>query len=758
MKTTTSKKNIIMKNSILFAAALLLAPCALLADVDWTAYAKSFDITFPGYKGTTTLTDFPVLVRLSAARNKFDYSKCANGYDLRFSDAEGNLLSHEIDTWNNGGESLVWVKVPLFNADTVITAHYGLTSGQPPAVTASDVWDSNYIGVWHLGDANNQTQVDSTANGLDFLCHNKDVKNVDLAASGAIGGAVGFSKGSSRRGGLYQTDTDGKLSGFSEFTIEGWIYPTNVAPQSANLNDAILANRLDTTQGPWHIYATRGSKNGLPNMTMRTEEQSASSIQAEMPVAAAPELNEWSAFAFSWESTGGSYNAYINGESKVNATTTVRTPVVKSTDAFVILGNESANTPYVTWTDSYYLQKTFAFQGRIDEVRISNVKRSSDWIKATHDCVTDKDFASVVSGPDWAGYSHKFSVTFDGYAGSETLTDFPVLVKISEGSPSGFSYADCLKQEGGDLRFADAEGKLLASEVDTWNSNGVSLIWVKVPALNASTMITAYYGLESAPAVNAASVWANDYVGVWHMSETALPLTESSGVSTPIDNGHANVFYGYSGLIGNAVDMSNVTNAYQKGGWANRLSAANDSDLDGFTDFTMEIWTRQETWGDSNNPVLLAKRSEQACSYHWYCNKLTNSSRAACMVLSTNGTSSVDKSGNPTSPTLREWTHQAFVRNTAANNFKSFVNGTNSNTWSDSYGTHPIASTSERLAFGSGNRGFPFPGQIDEVRISRVARSGDWIQATHDTVKKANFATYSKAKATTSRAAVLIFN
>ena len=740
---------------LLFAA--LAAPCALFADIDWTAYAKSIDITFPGYTGATTLTNFPVLVRLSAKRNKFDYSKCqTNGADLRFSNAEGNLLSHEIDTWNASGESLVWVKVPLFNADTVITAHYGLTSGQPPAVTASDVWSADYVGVWHLGDSGNQTQADSTANHLDFLCHNKDVGNVDLSAPGTVGGAVGFNKGPSRRGGLYQTDTDGKLSGFSEFTIEGWIYPTNVAPQSASLNDAILANRPDTTQGPWHIYATRGSKNGLPNMTMRTEEQSAASIQTEMPVAAAPELNEWSAFAFSWESTGGSYNAYINGESKVNATTTARTPVAKRTNAFVILGNESSGESFVTWASSYYLCKTYAFQGRIDEVRISNVKRSSDWIKATHDCVTDEDFASVVKGNDWSQYSHKFSITFDGYEGSETLTNFPVLVKVSEGFPAGFSYADCLKSNGDDLRFADAEDNLLASEIDTWNSNGVSRVWVKVPSLTSSTKITAYYGLESAPAVNAASVWANGYVGVWHMSETALPLTESSGVSTPIDNGHANVVYGYSGLIGNAVDMSNVTNAYQKGGWANRLSAADDDDLDGFTDFTLEIWTRQEAWGDANNPILLAKRSEQVCSYHWYCNKLGDSTRAACMVLSTNGTSTVDKSGNTTHPVLGEWTHQAFVRNTAANNFKSFVNGTNSNTWGDSYGTLPIASTSERLSFGSGNRGYPFPGQIDEARISRVARSGNWIQATHDTVKKANFATYSAARQN-ARATVVIF-
>ena len=39
-----------------------------------------------------------------------------------------------------------------------------------------------------------------------------------------------------------------------------------------------------------------------------------------------------------------------------------------------------------------------------------------------------------------------------------------------------------------------------------------------------------------------------------------------------------------------------------------------------------------------------------------------------------------------------------------------------------------------------------FPGQIDELRISKVARSADWVKATHDTVDAPSFAHYSASR------------
>lgn len=123
------------------APALLLALTALLAPadtIDASAFSQSFGIRFQGYSGSTALTDFPVLVKLSEATG-FQYAKAAaGGADLRFALADGTLLSHEIDTWDPSGVSTVWVKVPTLDATTEIKAHYGC-SGTPPAVATGDV-------------------------------------------------------------------------------------------------------------------------------------------------------------------------------------------------------------------------------------------------------------------------------------------------------------------------------------------------------------------------------------------------------------------------------------------------------------------------------------------------------------------------------------------------------------------------------------------------------------------------------------------
>ena len=54
---------------------VLLASCVAQADaVDWTKYKMSVQVTFSGYAGSTTLENFPVLVRVSPA-NGFYYSQ-----------------------------------------------------------------------------------------------------------------------------------------------------------------------------------------------------------------------------------------------------------------------------------------------------------------------------------------------------------------------------------------------------------------------------------------------------------------------------------------------------------------------------------------------------------------------------------------------------------------------------------------------------------------------------------------------------------
>lgn len=74
---------------------------------------------------------------------------------------------------------------------------------------------------------------------------------------------------------------------------------------------------------------------------------------------------------------------------------------------------------------------------------------------------------------------HECRLVFLGYEGKETLKDFAALVKIPDGL-TGFDYRDSTA-DGSDVCFFDADGRPLAHEIDTWNPDGDSYVWVRVP-------------------------------------------------------------------------------------------------------------------------------------------------------------------------------------------------------------------------------------------------------------------------------------
>ena len=61
------------------------------------------------------------------------------------------------------------------------------------------------------------------------------------------------------------------------------------------------------------------------------------------------------------------------------------------------------------------------------------------------------------------------------------------------------------------------------------------------------------------------------------------------------------------------------------------------------------------------------------------------------------------------------------------------------------------------LKLGGGASQNSFPGSIDEVRISKVARSADWVKASHDTVTESAFAVYGTAKENVVKGMTILF-
>lgn len=743
-------------------AAVLALP--LFADqvrINPDDYKCSFTITFPGYSGSTTLTDFPVLIRLSLARNAFDYSKCKvdNGGDLRFADANGNLLAHEIDTWDENGESLVWVKVTSLDSSTLITAYYGYTgSGNPPAVTASDVWSNGYLGVWHLNE-NSSPLVDATGGGKNWTRSSSHADKVSLGGAGILGNAPEFAMLAETSGNetvhngyLKLSDSNNKFTGKTTMTFEMWIYQREVA---TNRRFMYRKNGNDTALDFTLTYPDYNGKSrlGFAFTATNMQEEAAAVTSTLYNRYQDGGINTWRHFALVFDSIDAKrLLAYVNGGNS------------NSTDDSVALNEEYSILP--VGGDIYLgnLSQKRAFPGKIDELRISGVARSADWVKATYDTVNNDSFAFYRIPNDWEKYTHKFNVSFPG-ATNGVLSAFPVLVKISESTISGFRYDDCLKANGGDLRFSDADGNLLDSEVDTWNIAGESLIWVNVPTLSSATKLTAYYGWEFAPAVVSLNVWTNGYVGVWHLGEIALPLKDSAAYPADFVSENSSVTYGQVGVVGGSPRflVNDNTNCFVK------TRAADSEKLNGGVAITIEAWTCQYRHKEAPEygGYILAKDNGSAnWSYRIWEDNAAGSSSCRYLQMNLDGVGSKNATSAlglvPFSASEDIWNYQVFSYDSAseaANKASYYLNGVLNNT--SNVGSAPIVNSVSQLYLGNAHNfnkfGHAFPGKIDEVRISNVARSAGWLATTYDMIQgNPAFATYSSAREQTKGFIVLI--
>ena len=163
-----------------------------------TNYRFRLSMTATGYDGAGTLTNFPALVRLSSAITGFDASTVSNPSEIRFTDANGNMIPHEVDTWTTDGESTIWVSIPtLSGKDTTITMFWKPVdrATQQTALTPSRVWtQAGYLGVWHFSPVVTARVHANSAQPEHYAFANADATEI---AAGVVGGCIQFPNGAS---------------------------------------------------------------------------------------------------------------------------------------------------------------------------------------------------------------------------------------------------------------------------------------------------------------------------------------------------------------------------------------------------------------------------------------------------------------------------------------------------------------------------------------------------------------------------------
>jgi len=291
---------------------------------------------------------------------------------------------------------------------------------------------------------------------------------------------------------------------------------------------------------------------------------------------------------------------------------------------------------------------------------------------------------------------------------------FPLIVRLDK---DWFDFSQA-KVYGEDIRFSTSTGTPLACQVERWDAaKGTASIWVRIPTIkgNERQEIKLYWGKADASSEsNGAAVFGadNGYASVLHLDET---LKDEVGTIKPVDAGTTVV----AGVIGKGRHF--VPGKGINGG--DHITNYPYSDMP----FTSEAWFRAETAG--------------ASAFGWgrYATRYNGNTGDGNEVVINIGSPPSFSWGSDgpggvaaaATPVMGRWYHVAATYSNGTSQI--FVNG---KLEGSNYHKAAMSVMNDIGMTVGGLRGsFQFAGDIDEVRVSRVARSADWIKLEYENQK-----------------------
>ncbi len=324
-------------------ALLLLAPLRSLIAAEgpsakyqaWRHSGSIFILTTPegaNLPSSAVENGFPLLVRLHNDFFNFNQAR-ANGEDIRFSTSGGEALPYQIEEWDaKKGVASIWVRLKSIkgNARQEIRLHWGKADVASESNGAAVFNESNgYVSVWHMNGP-----VKDEVGTLE----SKDV------GTSATAGIVGQARHFAGKQGVFCGDKIPNYpSGASSHSTEAWF----------------RAEKPNATIIGWgNEGGGRGSKVRMqlrspPHLNIDSDFSNVAG-KSTLP------MSDWIHVAHTY--SAGEGRIYINGRLDGAAT-----PML------------NIKSPARLWLGGWY--HNYDFVGDIDEVRISKVARSADWVK-----------------------------------------------------------------------------------------------------------------------------------------------------------------------------------------------------------------------------------------------------------------------------------------------------------------------------------------------------------------------------------------
>jgi len=322
------------------------------------------------------LNDFSVLVSIT------DTDLCDkaqdDGDDILFMDGDGvaTKLYHEIEYFDGStGEIITWIKIPTLSSvvDTELFIYYGNPSCEDEQIPEK-VWDSHYVMVQHLDESPSNGVAghqDSTYNNHDGTPYNFD------GAPGSTTDATGVTDGADHLDGNDDYIECGNLNSnvytFSiwlkpDETITKYTTPTGFLQFKENVYRIVLGDSTSLVNNETICIQDVRNKNEY-----RTAVLDVDIIN-----------NSWHMITIAWRSGPNRYDIYFDGVAQ-------SVSQGHSNDHVELMPSEN--------TDIGTSNRVAFFDGRLDEIRVSNIARNQYWISTEYNNQNDPS-SFIEVGPE----------------------------------------------------------------------------------------------------------------------------------------------------------------------------------------------------------------------------------------------------------------------------------------------------------------------------------------------------------------------
>lgn len=711
---------------------------SLVGALNTDNWGRRIKVTIAASQVPSDLSEFPVYINLADLGARFFNNVQADGADVRVTRADGRTLAPRevvaLDTGGQTGELHFKAKSVLSTSDTEFYIYFDNPSASPPATTdpygRNAVWDNGYNDVFHLEEDPGGTapQMVNSTGGANLESRN------GLGSSDSIQGqieqAVNFDVADFATFDGEYLEATGVSLPTTEGTVEVWFEPDNDYDSGNSQSQALSCCGIEGGDPRHLLYLS--DDGSLRSLLQDASGNTIAQYSGTFPG------DTWQHAAAKWN---GSNNwIYYNGDQKDQVANSKS--LSGSANQQLLASDDTAPTP----------APRVPFAGSLDEYRVSNVERSSAWIEASYNNQNDPATFYSVSGAEallsgsgegtstgtgrlkrslrTENWGARVKVTIAASEVPSDQTDFPVYIDLAD---LGSAFFSLVEPDGSDIRVtkADEQTKLPreVAAIDTGSETGELYFEAENLSASSDTEFWIYFDnpSASAPAPTDATgpnaVWANGFSGVWHNQED--PTLSAPQMDDSTANGNDGTVSGspasVNSVLGKALE-------FDDSGSVDIVETTSQA-LDGANQITISTWVEPTAFNadqrniiasnyhensETEGLVLQHRGDDNSFQCFWY--EEDNPANAVAVRSDPHATGSRYLVTLVITPSESRVLIDGVQEGATAHN--DTINPSDNGF---SYGARVENSGPAR----------PFVGVIDDMRLSVVSRSTDWVETTY---------------------------